>query len=42
LEVGRIVFFVALAVSFFLLAESMVNHRFFKGGRIDRHGVLRP
>jgi hypothetical protein len=41
-EVGRVLFFVALAVSFFLLAQSMVNHRFFKGGRIDRHGTLRP
>jgi hypothetical protein len=41
-QVGRIVFFVALAVSFFLLANSLVEHRFFRGGRIDRHGVLRP
>jgi hypothetical protein len=26
-----------LAVAFFLLAQSMVRHRFHEGGRIDRH-----
>ena len=25
-----------------LLGMSMVQHRFFRGGRIDDHGVLRP
>ena len=34
--------FVVLAVAFFLLAQSMVRHRFHEGGRIDRHGTLRP
>ncbi len=42
LEVWRVVFIVALAVALFWLGESMVQHRFFRGGRIDRHGVLRP
>jgi len=41
-QVGQFLFLVALAVAVFLLAESMVDHRFFRGGRIDRHGVLRP
>jgi hypothetical protein len=41
-EIGRVLFFVALAVAFFWLSQSMVQHRFFKGGRIDRHGTLRP
>jgi len=27
---------------FFLLGMSMVQHRFFRGGHIDTHGVLRP
>ena len=31
-----------LIVAFFLLGQSMVHHRFFRGGRIDRHGILRP
>jgi hypothetical protein len=29
-------------VAVFWLTQSMVEHRFFRGGRIDRHGVLRP
>jgi hypothetical protein len=41
-EVGRVLFFIALAVAVFWLTQSMVEHRFFRGGRIDRHGVLRP
>ena len=42
LAIGRFLFFVVLAVAFFLLAQSMVRHRFHEGGRIDRHGTLRP
>jgi len=41
-QVGRVLFFVALALAFLWLAQSMVEHRFFRGGRIDRNGVLRP
>ena len=41
-EIGRFLFFVVLAVAFFLLAQSMVRHRFHEGGRIDRHQTLRP
>jgi hypothetical protein len=40
--IGRFLLLVGLAVAIFLLAQSMVHHRFFQGGRIDRHGTLRP
>ena len=33
---------VAMAVSFFLLAQTMVHHRFFRGGRVNSHGILQP
>ncbi len=26
----------------FLLAQSMVTHRFFRGGWVDQHDVLKP
>ena len=26
----------------FLLAQAMVNHRFFRGGWVDQHDVLKP
>jgi hypothetical protein len=32
---------VALAVAVLLLAQSMVRHRFFQGGRIDRYGHIK-
>jgi hypothetical protein len=32
----------SLVALFLLLGMSMVEHRFFRGGRIDDHGVLRP
>jgi hypothetical protein len=40
--IGRFLFIVALAVIFFLLAQSMVSHRFFRGGRVNRNGSLGP
>jgi hypothetical protein len=40
--IGTFLFIVALAVIFFLLAQSMVHHRFFRGGWVDRNGSLRP
>jgi len=39
--VGRFLFIVVLAIIFFLLAQSVVRHRFFSGGRINRNGTLR-
>jgi hypothetical protein len=40
--VGQFLFLLALAVAVFLLGQSMVEHRFFRGGRVDKHGTLRP
>jgi hypothetical protein len=37
----KFLFVVVLAIIFFLLAQSMVRHRFFRGGRINRNGTLR-
>ena len=42
LGIGSLVFIVALAVVFFLLGQSMVHHRFFRGGWVNRYGVVRP
>jgi hypothetical protein len=41
-RIGQFLFFVVLAVAFYLLALSMVHHRFFRGGEINQHGVLEP
>jgi hypothetical protein len=30
-----------LAVAVFMLAQSMVHHRFFQGGRIDRYNHIK-
>jgi hypothetical protein len=40
--IGKFLFVVLLAVVFFLLVNSMVHHRFFKGGRVNRHGTIVP
>jgi hypothetical protein len=40
-QVGQFLFLLALAVAVFLLAQSMVRHRFFQGGRIDRYGHIK-
>jgi hypothetical protein len=39
---GQFLLLAAFFVALFLLGQSMVHHRFFRGGRIDQHGVLRP
>jgi hypothetical protein len=41
-QIGKFLFVVVLAVAVFLLGLSMVNHRFFRGGYINQHGVLKP
>jgi hypothetical protein len=41
-QIGKFLFFIILAVAFFLLAQSMVHHRFFRGGWINQNGTLRP
>jgi hypothetical protein len=40
-QVGQFLFLVALAVAVFLLAQSMVHHRFFQGGRVDRYNHIK-
>ena len=40
--IGKFLFVILLAVIFFLLVHSMVHHRFFKGGRVNRHGSIVP
>lgn len=42
LRIGRVLCVAALFFALLMLGESMVHHRFFRGGRIDQHGVLRP
>jgi hypothetical protein len=41
-RIGRFLFVVVLAVAVYLLGLSMVHHRFFRGGYINQHGVLKP
>jgi len=41
-EVGQFLFLVGLAVAVFLLGQSMVGHRFFRGGYINKYGILQP
>lgn len=40
-QIGRFLLLIASAVAIFLLVQSMIRHRFFRGGRIDRYGHLR-
>ena len=42
LGIGKLLFIVVLALLFFLLAHSMVSHRFFRGGWRDQHGSISP
>ncbi|HVB55274.1 MAG TPA: hypothetical protein VNE63_02440 [Candidatus Acidoferrales bacterium] len=37
-----LLFIVVLAVVIFLLAQDMVRHRFFRGGRVNRNGSISP
>jgi hypothetical protein len=41
-RIGSLVFIVILTVIVFLLDQSMVHHRFFRGGWMSPSGVLRP
>lgn len=38
--IGHLLFALVLAIIFFLLAQSMVRHRFFQGGREHRNGSI--
>jgi hypothetical protein len=41
-EIGKFLFVIGVAVAILLLGLSMVHHRFFRGGYINPHGVLKP
>jgi hypothetical protein len=41
-RIGQFLFFVVLAVAFYLLALSMVHHRFHRGGWYNQNQTLRP
>jgi hypothetical protein len=40
--IGSFLLVVVLAVIFFLLAQSMVRHRFHEGGQFNRNGSIVP
>lgn len=40
LGIARLLFIVVLVALFFLLGQSMVRHRFFRGGRYHRNGSV--
>jgi hypothetical protein len=42
LSIARVLFVAVLTVLLYFLLQSMVNHRFFRGGRIDQHDRLVP
>jgi hypothetical protein len=39
---GKFLFIVVLVVIFFLLGQSMVRHRFFRGGRRNQNSSIAP
>jgi hypothetical protein len=41
-RIVRFLFLVVLVIAIYLLALSMVHHRFFRGGYVNEHGVLKP
>ena len=42
LRLIKLLFLVLLLVIIFLLAQDMVRHRFFRGGRVNQRDVLKP
>jgi cell division protein FtsX len=42
LGIVKFLFLVLLIVVVFLLAQNMVRHRFFRGGRVNQRDVLKP
>jgi hypothetical protein len=41
-DIGQFVFLIGLAVAVFLLGQSMIHNRFFRGGYINQYGILKP
>ncbi len=42
LGIVKFLFLATFIVALFLLAQAMVRHRFFQGGWVDQHDVLKP
>ena len=42
LGIAKFLLLAALVITLFLLGQSMVRHRFFRGGRVNQRDVLRP
>ncbi len=42
LGIAKFLLLAALVITLLLLGQSMVRHRFFRGGRVDQRDVLRP
>jgi hypothetical protein len=42
LGIVKFLFLALLIVIVFLLAQDMVRHRFFRGGRVNQRDVLKP
>jgi hypothetical protein len=42
LEIGKFLFVIVLVVLFLLLAQSMVHHRFFRGGWQEHNDAVNP
>jgi hypothetical protein len=38
----KVAFLIVLFAIMFLLGRDMVRHRFFRGGWVNQHGVLKP
>ncbi len=42
LGIVKFLLLAAFVIALFLLGQAMVSHRFFRGGWVDQHGVLKP
>lgn len=40
--IAKFMLLAAFVILIFFLGVNMTQHRFFRGGRIDPHGILRP
>ena len=41
-EIGQFLFVIGLAVAVYFLGQSMIHHRFFRGGHINQRSILQP
>jgi ABC-type microcin C transport system permease subunit YejE len=42
LGIGKFLLLAIMTIMFFLLAQSMVRHRFHRGGWVNKHDTLKP